>query len=602
MKIKSLLMAFFILVSVLHIQAADQMRDRFLIIHTFSHNFEWTKNVQQGIQEVLELESPNALINIEYMDMKSLDNTDFDKTYKEYLKQKYGQTSITGIIICDDPGLQSFIKYKDEIFPDVPVVACGINMLTRDYMLSSLDSFIFERADITGCYNDLHQLNPQLNTINVVYNSSNVTDDIFNSYHEDQIFVGEKIKINYFDNYFDSDLQLKLSMLDEDEVVYLIPSSAKDRIDSFLFGYLEKELSLNSNVPIIVGWDYQVGNGVLGGSVIDSVQMGRQSMKTLVSLAGGGKPERYIYEYDGMYKHLYDYQVMKRFGIGKKQLPEGAQLINLPPSFLETHPMLLSFIFFTFFVLILVFTSHYREIKKQKIIISQNKKILTLRENYVDSQVEMIETLGELIEKRSNETSSHVKRVAYLSAFLAEKYGFEESQVKILEVASPMHDIGKVAVPDHILKKEGPLTEEEFEIVKRHTVQGFEILNTSNHLLFEVARTIAYSHHENWDGTGYPLGLKGEEIPIEARITRVVDVFDALLSKRPYKEAWRFEDVMVYMKKERGSLFDPVLLDLFVGNINEIIEIYWSLEDPEYYEALVLQRKVKSILPVEELM
>ncbi|QEN06818.1 HD domain-containing protein [Oceanispirochaeta crateris] len=602
MKNKILLITSYLFLSIMQIQAADHVRDRFLVIHTFSHNFEWTKNIQQGIQEVLDKEYPNALINTEYMDIKTLDITDFDMTFKEYLKRKYGHTNITGIIICDDPGLQSFIKYKDEIFPDIPVVACGINRLTDEYKLSSIDSFIFERADIIGSYRGLLQLNPQLNSIHVVYNSLNVTYEIFTSYRDSQTFVGDRLNVNYYDNYFDSDLQLKFSTLGKNEVIYLIPSSGKDRIDSFHFCYLERELSLNSNVPIIVGWDYQVGNGVLGGSVIDSIQMGRQSMKTLLHLTRGEKPKRFIYKYDGMYKHLYDYQVMKRFGIEEKQLPEGSQLINRPPSYFESHPMFVSIVSFSFFVLIIVFISYYRQLKKQKIIVSQKQKILTLREGYLDSQVEMIETLGELIEKRSHETSSHVKRVAYLAALLAEKSGISEKEAKILELASPMHDIGKIAVPDHILQKKGALTKEEFEIIKNHTVQGFEILNNSNHRLFEVARTIAYSHHENWDGTGYPLGLKGEEIPIEARITRVVDVFDALLSKRPYKKAWHFDDVMVYMKKERGSLFDPTLLDLFVANISEIIETYWGLEDPEYYEALVLQRKVKNINPVIDLI
>ena len=143
-----------------------------------------------------------------------------------------------------------------------------------------------------------------------------------------------------------------------------------------------------------------------------------------------------------------------------------------------------------------------------------------------------------------------------------------------------MHDIGKISVPDDILQKPGPLTSDEFDIIKGHTTQGYEILNCSHQPLFEVARTIAFSHHENWDGTGYPLGLKREEIPLEARITRVVDVFDALLSDRSYKKAWQLDKVIETMKDGRGSHFDPHLLDLFIDNISEVIDIYWSIKDP----------------------
>jgi HD-GYP domain-containing protein (c-di-GMP phosphodiesterase class II) len=165
-----------------------------------------------------------------------------------------------------------------------------------------------------------------------------------------------------------------------------------------------------------------------------------------------------------------------------------------------------------------------------------------------------------------------------------------------------MHDIGKIGVPDHILQKEGPLTDEEFEIIKRHTVEGYDVLNCSHQPLFEVARTIAYSHHENWDGTGYPQGLKGEEIPREARITRIVDVFDALLTERPYKKPWPLEVVMEYMRKGKGDLFDPELLDLFMDNINEVIEIFWSLEDSESYESPVRSRGMPSVSPADKLL
>ncbi|MEA1953921.1 MAG: response regulator [Campylobacterota bacterium] len=200
-------------------------------------------------------------------------------------------------------------------------------------------------------------------------------------------------------------------------------------------------------------------------------------------------------------------------------------------------------------------------------------KEIKFNEDIISTQSEVLSTLGELGEYRSKETGDHVKRVALFSELLARLYECSDEEVSLLKMASPMHDIGKIIISDAILLKPDKLTKDEFDIMKNHTKYGWDIFKKSKNQILKVAAIIAHEHHEKWDGTGYPRGLKGEDIHIYGRITSLVDVFDALMHKRCYKEAWRLDEAMSYIKLESGKSFDPSLVDLFCDNIDEFLEI-----------------------------
>lgn len=196
-----------------------------------------------------------------------------------------------------------------------------------------------------------------------------------------------------------------------------------------------------------------------------------------------------------------------------------------------------------------------------------------LTNEIIDTQKEIIETLSEVVEKRSHETSNHVLRVARISKFLARKLGLSEKEAEKVQMASPLHDVGKTGIPDAILLKPGKLTDTEYDVMKTHTYIGRDILGSSKRPLLKAGSIIAYEHHEKWDGTGYPENKRGENIHIYGRITAIADVFDALYHKRCYKEAWPLEQIMDLIKKEKGRHFDPNLVDIFVNNIDEILKI-----------------------------
>jgi diguanylate cyclase (GGDEF)-like protein/PAS domain S-box-containing protein len=193
------------------------------------------------------------------------------------------------------------------------------------------------------------------------------------------------------------------------------------------------------------------------------------------------------------------------------------------------------------------------------------------------SREEMIRRLSAAAEFRDTSTGRHIERMGHYCALLADRLGLDEDRVELIRLASPLHDVGKIGVPDSVLLKPGPLTPDEREVIERHAEIGHSMLAGSGSPLLELAATIARTHHERFDGAGYPHGLAGEEIPLEGRIASVADVFDALTSDRPYRPGFSLPDALAMMKAGRGTQFDPLLLDLFLESLGEVVEIGQTL-------------------------
>ena len=202
-----------------------------------------------------------------------------------------------------------------------------------------------------------------------------------------------------------------------------------------------------------------------------------------------------------------------------------------------------------------------------------------LNQDIIETQKELIYVMGEVVENRSQETGMHIRRVAQISELLAEKYGLSNEHAQMIKITSPMHDIGKIGIPDKILHKPGKLSSDEYRAMQEHSNLGYKMLNKLDRPLINMAATIAHEHHEHYDGNGYPLGLKGENIAIEARIVGLVDVFDALGSARSYKQPWTDEQIIEHLISKKGTQFDPELIDLFMQNIDDIFTIRNQLQD-----------------------
>lgn len=216
----------------------------------------------------------------------------------------------------------------------------------------------------------------------------------------------------------------------------------------------------------------------------------------------------------------------------------------------------------------------YNERRRQNEILEEKVRERTIElsqraEELTKTRLEIIQRLGRAAEFRDNETGMHIIRVSQSCRLLALAAGLDERTADRIMNASPMHDVGKIGIPDHILLKPGRLDKDEFEIMKTHAEIGGEILSGGDTRLMKLARVIAVTHHEKWDGSGYPKGLEGEDIPVAGRIAAVCDVFDALTSSRPYKKAWAIEDAVKLINEQSGAHFDPNL----VNHFNKILQI-----------------------------
>ncbi len=198
---------------------------------------------------------------------------------------------------------------------------------------------------------------------------------------------------------------------------------------------------------------------------------------------------------------------------------------------------------------------------------------LVQAEEVLETRLQIVQCLGKAAEYRDNETGMHILRISHFARTIAKAIGFSDEQADELLHAAPMHDVGKIGIPDAILLKPGKLTAEEWEVMRQHPAIGARIIGEHKSSLLQLAATIALCHHEKWDGSGYPNGLAGEDIPLEARIVSLVDVFDALTSVRPYKKAWPIEEALEFIRDQSGSHFDPMLVDVFINCLPEILRI-----------------------------
>ncbi len=211
------------------------------------------------------------------------------------------------------------------------------------------------------------------------------------------------------------------------------------------------------------------------------------------------------------------------------------------------------------------------ELHNQQAALSE--QVMIQNQEVLETRLEIIKCLSAAAEYRDEDTGNHVFRMSHYCYEIAKSYGYSERDALILLNASPMHDVGKIGIPDHILLKPGKLNDEEWAMMQKHTIIGEKILGEHKSSLMSTARTIAIQHHERWDGSGYPKGLRETEININARIAAVADVFDALTSERPYKRAWSIEKSVEEIKCNSGAHFDPEIVNVFINTLPKILEI-----------------------------
>ena len=542
---------------------------RILILHAYSMDFRWTEGLHQGITETLKKNSLSSQFRVEFMDTKNFFNEAFLKTLAHTYTAKYAEIEFDGIIVTDNNALAFMTSYGKEIFPGVPVVACGINNAKPPEEGSNIKTIIAEEPDHGGTIRQALKYWPDAKKLFVLYDATPSGRFIASEVRQSLSSIKAPLKAEFISDKTLEELKRFVSTRKATDLAYILPFFRDTTGNVFAEGQVARELSSLSSAPILASWSFQLGTGVIGGRCLSSYHLGELAMRTLMEILDGHAVPPFQSDVS-VFENLYDYKVVKQFGIQEKLLPENAIFINRPLSFYEKHRDVLLPAGIVIAILSVIATLLSLNLQKQRTINVANARLTALDKEVITTQRELVSTLGEVIEVRSKETGNHVKRVAKISRLLGEKIGLSNHELEILEAASPMHDVGKIGVPDNILQKPGKLTDEEFDVIKTHTNIGKDILGSSDRELLSIACIIAHQHHERWDGTGYPTGLKGEKISIYARITMLADIYDALSSGRSYKTAWPEKQIHEYIRSEREKFFDPYLVDVFFEHIGEI--------------------------------
>lgn len=551
---------------------------RVLVLHSYEPSYQWTADFQKGIDLGFRSAAVPTKLSIEYLDSKRINTPTYDAKFKQYLEEKYQNYAFDGVIVTDDKAIQFLEELGSLIKRDTPVVAAGINDSAKNlFGVTDKGTVIYEKDDIESNIKLITEIQPKLRNLYYLADRSLTSELIYNEI-TDKLKLFPQINVVALRDQTLSDVSELLSNASPNDAVLLTHYNTELELGNYYtYRQIAQNIGESSAAPVFTLWEFFIQGGILGGYVNRSENIGVEAVVALSqyinldlapSLSAGSNK-----------RLVFDYHALENLNMPQSRLPKGSVLLNEPPSFVKQNFKLLLVggaivLFLSTIILMQSIT-----LKQKKQLALKNKKILRLQKRTLSVQKEMIHVLGEAIESRSGETGNHVKRVAMLSAKLAKLKGLSHCDVELIEIISPMHDVGKITVPEAILDKPGSLTEDEWTLMKQHTTAGYELLNTSSGDITNLAAIIAYEHHERWDGNGYPNGKSGEDIHLFARITAVADVFDALLSARCYKAPWSLEQVKELFEQEAGFQFDPQLSRILLHNIDEFVAIREAYPD-----------------------
>lgn len=553
---------------------------RVLVIHSYAPDFSWTRDLHAGIVSVLQSSKMWADYRVEYMDAKHYTSPAYQQRFLELLRDKYTGARFDGVILTDNHALDLVARHREKLFPRTPIVVCGINDPKSIPDNAGDMNIIIESAAHRETLEVALRQNPNTRKIFVLIDNTLTGQSILRDFQDQARFLPNSVEIEVLPPLAQDDLIRFARERSPGELIYLLVYFEDAVGKVFQAEEIPRAVATNAPVPIYVAWDFQTDLGTVGGCVTSAFGHGQKAAQTLLERLAGKKTPHVYSGLRGVSQHVYDYTALQRFGIPLSTLPDNALILHRPMSYFEIHRSAILVATGIIAIMSVIMLLLIQNVVRQRKINRSNTEILTLNREIIETQQEVLSTLGEVIETRSHETANHVRRVAAYAALIGKKCGLDREELTLLEAAAPMHDVGKIGIPESVLHKPERLSVEEFEIIKHHTVIGFRILHSSGRKLMAAARLIALQHHERWDGTGYPCGLKGEEISLQARIITLADVYDALSHDRVYKQAWPRDKVLAFIRRERGGLFDPRLVDLFFENIEELEAIKRRLSDP----------------------
>lgn len=540
-----------------------------LVLHSYSTDFQWTADIHQGIMDVLAEQSPASHVRAEFMDTKNTFHPDYLAYLAELYRYKYRNNPPDGIILSDNNAMAFFNRYGTSLFPNAKVVAGGINRAMPPPLQSPVNSVIAEVVEHGLTLEHALAIRPNARNIYILTDDSTTGEALRQELQDVAEQLPTDATFHYLNGLPMAELMVRVAEFDANDIAYIGPYFRAANGETYHQNQVTQAVAATSPAPLFVSWNFQMVPGVLGGQLVSGWNIGQQAAMSVLRLLRNEHVASFQANL-ALSEALFDYRALGRFAIDNNQLPAGARIVNQPQTFWQQHKQVIIPGLVVIAVLSSVLLLLWLNLQKQRALNHNNQRMMTLDREVIETQRELVVTLGEVIEARSHETRNHVIRVAKISRYLAAKLGYSEPTLDMLEAASPMHDVGKIGIPEEILHKPGTLTPAEYKLMQQHAQIGQKILSNSERPLLVMARRIAHQHHERWDGTGYPQGLAGEDIDPFARITALADIYDAISSDRCYKTAWSETQVLDYIRQHRGTIFEPKLVDIFIDCIDDI--------------------------------
>ncbi|WP_281837009.1 HD domain-containing phosphohydrolase [Propionigenium maris] len=541
----------------------SQSRKNVLILHSYSEDYLWTREIQDGILEGLEGREGSYNISLEYMDTKNFPSVEYLEEYDRLFSYKYTSRKIDLVIAVDDRAFSYVLSRREDIFKGVPILGTGLNTLEDEY-LEAEDAYIMvEEPDYEA---NIKLALKQNSDAEKIYFITDITPTGQKIKREvEKVAENYDIEREWLEDLTLEELKGRVESLGrKDIIIYLV--FFMDRLGNS-YSYYEPiaEVSRASKVPIYINWSFYLNTGAFGGYAFDGRRMGVQTIDVAEGILEGEEIPR-VTGTSQRSSYVFDYNVIQERSLEYVYYPLKSVFLNRPETFYRRNRRLILTFLGVLGVLTTILLLVYINLVKERTINARDRELL-------DTQKDLLNRLGDVIEYRSRETADHAGRVAKISKFIALKVGCTQKEAEIIEIASPLHDIGKIGVPDEILNFPGRYTEEQFREMKKHANIGYDILKGSGRRVIDAAATIAHEHHERWDGKGYPRHLKEDEINLFARITMVADVMDALLSERSYKRAWTYDETLEYIIQGKGEMFDPKIVEVVETYRDELRKI-----------------------------
>ncbi|HAS6347142.1 TPA: HD domain-containing protein [Vibrio vulnificus] len=544
-----------------------------LILHSYDASYQWTQDMQRGVEKAIDNLDGDVRLSVEYLDTKRISSPEYLQKTAAYLSEKYKNYHWDGILVTDDNAFRFVQSYFPAELVKYPIVAVAINDLDLQHRLPFDNiSVTYERDLLDENLDVIHQLRPNIKKLYYLADKSITSDFIRLDVRKAMEKYPDIELVDISDKTLDQAAEF-LTTVERDDGVLLTHYNTE--LEQGIFHSYKKianTVGSHSQAPVFVLWELYLGQtGIVGGYVNRSEKFGINGMLLLAKKMGFDVTNSQ--SMNAAQTPIFQYDALEKYGIEVRQLPKNAVIVNQPVSYISRHLHVLLISGVIIVSLSLVIAMQFMTIQQKKLLNLKNRKIVMLQKRTLSVQKEMIHVLGEAIETRSGETGNHVKRVAQLSVAIGRLCGLSHRELEMLEIVSPMHDVGKIAVPEAILDKPGRLTQDERVIMQTHCDAGHRLLNNNKAKVMKLAAIVAYEHHEHWDGNGYPNGIRGEQIHIFSRITAIADVFDALLSERCYKAPWELLRVVAFFEQQKGKQFDPQLTDLLLKNIEDFVAI-----------------------------